>query len=95
MDRVEEGRSLTEAQVRDLAGGRVWLGAEALENGLADQDGGVLEALDYLLDRIGGSLDYYAQGLDTVFRVELAHTEGEEFANTIQSRLFSESNVTR
>lgn len=44
---------------------------------------------------IGGSLDYYAQGLDTVFRVELAHTEGEEFANTIQSRLFSESNVTR
>ncbi len=44
---------------------------------------------------IGGSLDYYSQGLDTVFRFEVAHTEGEEFANTLESRLFSESNVTR
>lgn len=44
---------------------------------------------------LGGSLDYYAQALDTVFRVEVAHTSGEEFANTMQSRLYSESDVTR
>ncbi|MDH1236682.1 DUF1302 family protein [Stutzerimonas stutzeri] len=44
---------------------------------------------------IGGSMDYYSQAIDTVFRFEVAHTEGEEFANTMQSRLFSESNVTR
>lgn len=44
---------------------------------------------------IGGSMDYYSQAIDTVFRFEVAHTEGEEFANTLQSRLFSESNVTR
>lgn len=44
---------------------------------------------------LGGSLDYYSQGLDTVFRVEVAHTEGEEFANTMQSRLYSENSVTR
>jgi len=44
---------------------------------------------------IGGSMDYYSQAIDTVFRVEVAHTEGEEFANTLQSRLFSESDVTR
>ena len=44
---------------------------------------------------LGGSMDYYSQAIDTVFRFEVAHTEGEEFANTLQSRLFSESNVTR
>lgn len=44
---------------------------------------------------VGGSIDYYSQAIDTVFRFEVAHTEGEEFANTLQSRLFSESNVTR
>lgn len=44
---------------------------------------------------VGGSMDYYSQAIDTVFRFEVAHTEGEEFANTLQSRLFSESNVTR
>ena len=44
---------------------------------------------------IGGSLDYYAQSIDTVFRMEVAHTDGEEFANTLQTRLYSESDVTR
>ena len=44
---------------------------------------------------LGGSLDYYSQGLDTVFRVEVAHTEGEEFANTMEDRLFSSNSVTR
>lgn len=43
----------------------------------------------------GGSLDYYSQAIDTVFRVEVAHTEGEEFANTMEDRLFSSNSVTR
>jgi protease-4 len=53
MDRVAEGRKMTPARVHALAQGRVWLGAEALKNGLADQDGGILEALESLLDQIG------------------------------------------
>ncbi|WP_098419934.1 DUF1302 family protein [Marinobacter sp. LV10MA510-1] len=44
---------------------------------------------------VGGSLDYYAQGVDTVFRVETAYTSGEEFANTLRERLYSESDVLR
>ena len=44
---------------------------------------------------LGGSVDYYSQSIDTVFRVELAVTDGEEFANTLNPRLFSESNVLR
>ena len=57
-----------------------------------------LIAFDIVFPRvnlIGGSFDYYAQGIDTVFRVEAAYTEGEEFANTIEKRLFSESDVVR
>lgn len=53
MERVAEGRKMKPERVRSLAQGRVWLGAEALKNGLADQDGGVLEALEYLLDQVG------------------------------------------
>ncbi|MFH1532441.1 MAG: S49 family peptidase [Pseudomonadota bacterium] len=58
MDRVAEGRKMTPERVHELARGRVWLGSEALENGLADQDGGILEALDYLLGQIGGQHPY-------------------------------------
>ncbi|MBM4372948.1 MAG: S49 family peptidase, partial [Deltaproteobacteria bacterium] len=52
-ERVAEGRKLAPERVHELARGRVWLGAEALRNGLADQEGGVLEALDWLLERMG------------------------------------------
>ncbi|MBC7182851.1 MAG: DUF1302 domain-containing protein, partial [Marinobacter sp.] len=44
---------------------------------------------------VGGSLDYYSQGIDTVFRFETAYTSGEEFANTLRDRLYSESDVAR
>jgi hypothetical protein len=44
---------------------------------------------------IGASVDYYSQGIDTVFRVELAGTQGEEFANTLRPELYSESDVVR
>lgn len=57
-----------------------------------------LIAFDVVFPRVnllGGSFDYYAQAIDTVFRVEAAYTTGEEFANTIQPRLFSESDVVR
>ena len=57
-----------------------------------------LIAFDIAFPRInllGGSFDYYSQSIDTVFRVEAAYTEGEEFANTLETRLFSESDVFR
>lgn len=57
-----------------------------------------LIAFDVVFPRvklIGGSMDYYSQAIDTVFRMETAYTSGEEFANTIQPRLFSESDVVR
>ena len=66
--------------------------------------GGAAAVRDYLIafdmvfprvNLLGGSIDYYSQAIDTVFRVEVAYTEGEEFANTLERRLFSESDVVR
>lgn len=44
---------------------------------------------------IGGSADFYIEAMKTAFRVEVAHTSGEEFPNTLEERLFSESDVVR
>jgi protease-4 len=43
--RVREGRKLPEEQLEPIAGGRIWLGQEALELGLIDRLGGLPEAL--------------------------------------------------
>ncbi|MFN8501763.1 S49 family peptidase [Kouleothrix sp.] len=43
--RVSEGRGIGLAQLEPIAGGRVWLGDEAIERGLADQLGGLPEAV--------------------------------------------------
>ena len=44
---------------------------------------------------VGGSADFYIDPLKSAFRVELAHTSGEEFADTSVSDLNSESDVIR
>lgn len=44
--RVAEGRDLPITRVRDIARGRVWTGAQALELGLVDRIGGLHEALE-------------------------------------------------
>ena len=52
--RVAWGRNMTEEQVDAIAKGRVWSGAQALKNGLADEEGGLNEALDYTAQLLGG-----------------------------------------
>jgi hypothetical protein len=44
---------------------------------------------------IGGSLDLYSDPIKSAFRIELAHTSGEEFPDTSVPDLFSESAVVR
>ncbi|WP_429911468.1 signal peptide peptidase SppA [Glycocaulis sp.] len=44
--RVAEGRDLPITRVREIARGRVWTGAQALELGLVDRIGGLHEALE-------------------------------------------------
>ena len=45
-DRVASGRELQPEALEALAGGRVWTGAEALEKGLVDENGGFRAALE-------------------------------------------------
>lgn len=47
------------------------------------------------VDLVGGSADFYVDKVKSAFRVELAWTTGEEFADTSKVRLFSESDVIR
>lgn len=63
--------------------------------------GGVYDyalAFDMAFPRIwmvGGSTDIYVDKIKSAFRTEVAWTTGEEYANTLRPRLFSESNVLR
>ena len=47
------------------------------------------------VDLYGGSLDFYIDPIKTVFRVEATYTTGEEFANTLEPDLFSDSDMFR
>jgi protease-4 len=51
--KVAEGRRLSAERVHELARGRVWSGADAIENGLADESGGLREAITIARKRAG------------------------------------------
>ena len=53
--KVASGRRLSEDRVHELARGRVWSGADAVANGLADEAGGLREAVA-IARRRGGRL---------------------------------------
>lgn len=55
VDVVADGRGMSEEQVRELADGRIYLGSEAIENGLVDQEGYFDDALAALKEEVGGT----------------------------------------
>jgi protease-4 len=59
--KVSKGRNLSYEQVDKLAQGRVWTGAQAKENGLIDQLGGLSDAINAAKKMIGISPDYYVR----------------------------------
>lgn len=50
---VAAGRNLTVERVDEIGGGRVWSGANALEIGLVDGIGGLIDAIEICADRAG------------------------------------------
>jgi len=52
-DKVASGRRLPPDRVHELARGRVWTGADAIANGLADEAGGLREAIVIARKRAG------------------------------------------
>ena len=53
VDHVAEGRDMTRKEVEAVAGGRIWTGRQALENGLIDEIGGLDRAIELVLERAG------------------------------------------
>jgi hypothetical protein len=47
------------------------------------------------LTMFGASADLYIESMKSAIRIEVSHTSGEEFPNTLRERLFSESDVVR
>ncbi|HEY1698280.1 MAG TPA: signal peptide peptidase SppA [Trebonia sp.] len=52
-EKVASGRRLDVSRVHDLARGRVWSGADAVSNGLADETGGLRDAIAIARQRAG------------------------------------------
>jgi protease IV len=58
VDKVAEGRKLDPARVREIGGGRVYFGTQALEIGLVDELGGLNDAVAYAAAKTGVQQDY-------------------------------------
>lgn len=56
--RVAEGRNLSIERVLELSEGRVWSGAESVDNGLVDASGGLLTAISLAADKADIGADY-------------------------------------
>lgn len=52
VNRVAAGRNMTVEKVDEIAQGRVWTGADALEKGLVDELGGLGDAIAYAADKV-------------------------------------------
>jgi protease IV len=53
VDRVAEGRKMKAPDVDRLGQGRVWTGEQAVQNGLADEIGGLRQAIEYVRNELG------------------------------------------
>lgn len=62
--KVADGREMTEEAVEKIAQGRVWTGADGLENGLVDAIGGLDAAIEVAREKAGLDPDEEVQVLD-------------------------------
>lgn len=62
---VAEGRDMTEDEVRDVADGRIFMGEDAVDNGLVDEIGYIEDATEDLKEELGGNpqiIEYGTEG---------------------------------
>jgi len=53
LEKTVEARGMSEERLHELAQGRVYMGSQALDNGLVDERGGLSAAIDYACEKIG------------------------------------------
>ncbi len=83
--RVGKGRMMDFDEVEKIARGRVWVGTSAVEIGLADQFGGLNEALDYAAVKVGAS---GRSGVDVVI-LPKALTPIEQFIELLEGQVMA------
>lgn len=100
---VAEGRNLSKERVYDIAEGRVWSGATAVENGLADGNGGLSDAIlkaadladvvgDFRIKEIMSPLSEFELWLQTLGMVA-ANSYGVEYNSEIQTLVEDNLNI--
>ncbi len=53
VEKAAEARGMSTDELHELAQGRVYMGSQALENGLVDERGGLSAAIDYACEKVG------------------------------------------
>jgi protease-4 len=77
---VSESRDMDVAQVDSLAQGRVWPGADAIQNGLADVEGGIVDAIGCAADMAGLSgyrVEEFPQPKDAMSKIMSFFNNGD------------------
>ncbi|EPD54144.1 signal peptide peptidase SppA [Paenisporosarcina sp. FSL H8-0542] len=100
VDIIEEGRGMTEAEVKKVADGRIMNGRQAIEAGLADEYGyleDVIEAVrkDFDLEDAEVIQYEYPQGFSSLFSMKAQSLLGGDAESQLIGRLLSDYNAPR
>ncbi|MFI6507454.1 signal peptide peptidase SppA [Streptosporangium sp. NPDC050855] len=90
VNKVAEGRGLSRERAHELAKGRVWTGADALERGLVDELGGLEDALSLARKKAGLPVDAPVRAypkLSPLERLRPAESSEDKAAALAQVRL--------
>ena len=100
VDIIEEGRGMTEAQVKAVADGRIMNGSQAIEAGLADDYGYLEDVIDAVRKdfdlKNAEVMEYgHAQGLTSLFSMKTQSLFGGDVESQLIGRLLSDYNAPR
>lgn len=100
VDIIEEGRGMTEAEVKAVADGRIMNGRQAIDAGLADEYGyleDVIAAIRKDFDLAGAEVIEYgpSQNLTSLFSMKTQSLFGGDLESQLIGRLLSDYNAPR
>lgn len=100
VDVIEEGRGMSEAEVKEVADGRVMNGRQAVEANLADDFGFEEDVISNLREDFGLEnaqvFEYSAsQGLGSLFAVKVSSFLGNDMETQLLTKLFAENSSPR
>ncbi|MEK4486740.1 signal peptide peptidase SppA [Psychrobacillus sp. FSL H8-0484] len=100
VDIIEEGRNMTEAEVKKVADGRIVNGRQAIEAGLADDFGfleDVVQAIktDYNLENAEVFEYGYTQSFGSIFKMKAQSVLGVDMESKIIAKLITDNNAPK